>query len=151
MTTMTKPKATPNYAAWKFVDKREEFQGSSMYGATYTKGNAPHMTSDSWLSDFETTQFNRNRPRITYIVWSFYTPIGYFIEGRGKDAGWYLVGQTFSSFTSRHRNGAFRNIRSAHKTTLTGTRGNWTVTCEQCGTTRFFNREANTHGPLRLH
>lgn len=142
----TTAKRTPNHSAWKFVDKREPFQGSSCYGEVYTEGGAPHMTSDSWLNDFETIQYNNHRAHTTYVVWSFWTPIAYYVEG----FGWYRVGQTFSSFTSRHVNGALRNVPH-HSPTLTGTRGNWTVKCGRCKTTRFFNREAATHGPLGLH
>lgn len=144
---MTKPKSTPNHSSWRFVDKREEFQGSSLRGETYKPGSAPHLSiTATWMNDHETTQYRLNRERVTYIVWSFFTPIAYYVEG----TGWYRVGQTFSSFTSRHVNGALRNVPH-HRTTLTGTRGNWTVTCLDCKTERYFSREKETHAPLHVH
>lgn len=124
MSTINK---TPNYAAHKFVDKREEFEGSSCYGQAYAKGTAPYIHR-TWLSAFEELHLNKMRPRVTYIVWSFYTPIAYYVDRQG----WYLVGQTFSSFTSRHRNGAMRNVKG-HPMTLTGDKGDWTVTCLKRG------------------
>lgn len=146
------PKRTPNYSAWKYVDNCEEFIGSSLRGETYTKGYAPHLSeSSTWMSGFETEQYAAVRHRVTYIVWSFWTPIAYYVEGQSDRPGqWYRVGQTFSSFTSRHVNGALRNVPH-HNTTLSGSRGNWTVTCIDCGTERHFTRERDTHGPLRLH
>lgn len=145
----TKPKRTANHSAYKYVDKREEFTGSSLRGEAYRKGFAPHMPG-TWLSDFERVQYEHARDRVTYIVWSFYTPIAYYIEGRGKRAGWCKVGQTFSAHTARHYYGALRNV-PGHRTTLTGKRGDWTVTCADCGTTRHFTRERDTHGPLSIH
>lgn len=141
----TKPKKTPNHSAWRFVDKREEFTGSSLRGEAYRLGYAP-SGHGTWMSEYEEGQYAARRPLITYIVWSFYTPIAYYVEG----TGWYRVGQTFSSFTSRHANGALRNVPH-HRTTLTGKRGDWTVTCADCGTERHFTRERATHGALRVH
>lgn len=139
MSTSIKPRRTANHSAWRYVDKREPFQGSSMYGEAYAQGSAP-SSAGSWLSDYETTMYERARPQITYVVWSFYTPIAYFIEGAGGGPGkWYKVGQTFSSFTGRHRNGALRNV-VGHSPVLIGSRGDWTVDCTDCGTRRHFTQ-----------
>lgn len=144
---MTTTKRTPNYAAWKFVDKREEFTGSSLRGEAYSLGGAPYLSGrDTWMNDFETERYGINRAKVTYIVWSFYTPIAYFVEG----AGWYKVGQSFSAFTGRHRNGALRNM-PGHRVSMIGKRGDWTLTCHDCGTERHFTRRNDATQVLYLH
>lgn len=126
---MTKPKRVSARDAAPLTLKREEFTASSMRGETYSVGGAPHLSGrDTWLSEFETARYMVARATVTYIVWSFYTPIAYYVEG----SGWYKVGQTFSSFTSRHQNGALRLLPS-HPVTMTGSRGDWTVTCAEPG------------------
>ncbi len=132
MSTNIKPKRTPNHSSWRYVDKREPFQGSSLRGEDYTEGLAPSFAG-SWLNDHEVQMYGANQPRITYIVWSFWTPIAYYVEG----TGWYKVGQSFSSFTSRHRSGALRNV-PGHMVRLAERRGDNVVECLDCGTTRHF-------------
>lgn len=144
---MSKTPTTPNYAAWRYVDKREEFVGSSLRGESYRPGYAPHLsTNDTWMSEFETAQYGARRHEVTYIVWSFYTPIAYW----SQRYGWYRVGQAFSSFTGRHRNGALLNV-PLHRSVLTGERGDWTVTCLDCNTTRHFTRKAHAEAVLWTH
>ena len=143
-------KRTANHAAWKHVDKREEFQGSNLRGEAYALGSAPHLSArDSWMSDYETERYAANRARITYIVWSFYTPIAYYV-GEGTTGQWYKVGQSFSQFTSRHRNGALRNV-PGHVVVLTEKRGDSTVKCFDCGTERHFTRVADARQAYYLH
>lgn len=126
---------TPNYAAHKFVDQLKPFQGSNLRGTVYRKGYA-ESSAGSWLNAYERERYEAARDRIEYVVWSWYTPIAYWTE----EGGWYRVGQTFSSYTARHRYGALRNVRG-HSMQMTGTRGDWTVDCLDCGTSRYFTRK----------
>lgn len=138
-------KRTPNHSSWRFVDKREEFQGSSLRGEISREGYAP-SAAGSWLNEYERGMYEKARPRITYTVWSFYTPIAYYVEG----SGWYKVGQSFSAFTSRHRSGALRNV-PGHNVAVDGTRGNWVVQCYDCDTTRHFTQKRDAEPCARLH
>lgn len=156
---MSKPKRTPNHSAWRFVDKREPFQGSSCYGDTYSLGSAPYLSiSDTWMNEHEWAMYVQNRARITYIVWSFYTPIAYYVETPAPPetptvplpGQWYRVGQSFSGFTSRHRNGALRNI-TGHMVVLKERRGDNTVQCLDCGTTRHFTHVNEARTAYYLH
>lgn len=146
----TTPKRTANHSSWRFVDSLEEFTGSSLRGQAYSLGSAPYLSGrDTWMNEFETEMYGQVRPRVVYIVWSFYTPIAYFIEG-GPHKGWYKVGQTFSQFTSRHRNGALRNV-PGHPVRLTGKPGDWTVECPECGTERHFTVKRDAEAVLYPH
>lgn len=144
---MARTRKTTNRDSWKFVDKREEFQGSSLRGETYVEGKTP-SAAGSWLNAYEMEMYEKNRPRITYVVWSFYTPIAYFVEG--ASAEWYKVGQTFSSYTSRHRNGAMRNM-PGHMVSLVERRGDTTVSCFDCGTVRHFTHVRDARTTYILH
>lgn len=126
---MTKINRTPNHSSWKFVVRREAFQGSSLRGEVYTSSGAP-SAAGSWLSEYERDMYEKARPYITYVVWSFYTPIAYYSPAIEGGQGWYKVGQTFSSYTGRHASGALRNV-PGHIVILTGSRGDWTVTCHE--------------------
>lgn len=150
-------KRTANYNSWQFVDKRQPFTGSSLYGETYERGSAPRngVVGGSWLNAYEREQYERNRERITYIVWSFYTPIAYYVEHTDSPSGtgpgtWYKVGQTFSSCTSKHRNGALRNV-GGHMAVLRERRGDNTVECFDCGTTRHFTYVKDAREAYYLH
>jgi len=136
---------TPNHSAWRFVDKRENFNGSNLRGENYSPGCAP-SSGGTWLDHHERTMYERHRVNITYVVWSFYTPIAYYVE----DFGWYKVGQVFSSYTSRHASGALRNV-PGHTVTLTGKRGDWTVDCFDCGTKRHFTRKRDAEQATWCH
>ena len=150
MSVSTKPKRTANHSAYAYVDKREEFTGSSLRGEAYSPGSAPYLSSrDTWMNEYETEMYGKNRHRIVYIVWSFYTPIAYFTEVNGKGQ-WYKVGQSFSQFTSRHRNGALRNI-TGHMVVLRERRGDNTVECFDCGTTRHFTHVGDARQTYYLH
>jgi|SRR6478735_1921394 len=147
---MSKPKRTPNYNAWQFVDKREEFIGSNLRGETYEAGSAPFAIG-SWLSDYEMEMYEKFRPRITYIVWSYWTPIAYYVEGSGGIEGqWYKVAQSFSSCTSRHRSGALRNV-VGHMVVLRERRGHNAVTCFDCGSERVFTLVNEARTAMWLH
>lgn len=146
---MSKPKRTANHSAWQYVDKREDFQGSSLRGETYERGNAPHITG-SWMSDYEEEMYKKVRLAITYVVWSFYTPIAYYIETPDGTGRWYKVGQTFSSYTSRHASGALRNV-PGHPVELTGKRGDWTVICDTCCTERHFTEKRAAEAVIHPH
>lgn len=149
---MSRPKRTTNRESWRYVDQRVAFQGSSLRGETYAPGGAP-SAHGSWLSEYEHEQYRKHQPYITYVVWSFYTPIAYYIERpSGVDGltGWYKVGQTFSSRTSAHQSGALRNV-PGHAVVRHGTRGNWTVYCADCGTTRYFSRKPNAESVIWSH
>lgn len=146
---MARPKRTTNKTAYRYVDKREPFQGSSLRGEKYARPYGAPSASGSWLSDYETEQYEKNRPNITYVVWSFYTPIAYYV-GWGKTGQWYKVGQTFSQFTSRHRNGALRNV-PGHMVALAERRGGNTVQCFDCGTTRHFTHVKDAREAYYLH
>lgn len=148
MPATTKPKTTPNYSAWRFVDKREPFQGSNLRGEAYAPGSALSSVG-SWLSVYETEQYEKRREHITYVVWSFYTPIAYFMEG-GPTPGWYKVGQRFSSYTGRHRSGALRNV-PGHMVSLVARRGKNTVQCFDCGTTRNFTHKRDAEEVYWTH
>lgn len=143
-------KRTTNHDSHTFVTKREEFNGSNLYGQTYQQGTAPHLSVNAtWMDQFETDMYARFRDRVTYIVWSFYTPIAYYVEG----SGWYKVALTFSSFTARHRNGALSGI-SGHGVAMYGKRGDWTIECLRPGCwpePRHFTREADASRVLWLH
>lgn len=150
---MARPKRTANYAAWQHVDKREDFQGSSLKGVTYKPDMAPFMSGrDSRLNEYETKQYNKVRSRVTYIVWSFYTPIAYYVESPGGQipGQWYKVGQSFSQHTGRHRNGALRNV-VGHMVVLKERRGDSTVECFDCGTKRGFDHVNDARTAYYLH
>lgn len=143
---MSKINRTPNYSAWRYVDKREDFIGSNTRGENYSPGCAPYSSGGTWLNLHERTMYERHRANITYVVWSFYTPIAYYIDG----VGWYKVGQVFSSFSSRHASGALRNV-PGHTVTLTGKRGNWIVDCLDCETVRYFTRKCDAEQATWCH
>lgn len=137
---------TPNYAAWKYVDNLTEFTGSNLRGEAYRF--AP-SAAGSWLNDYEMERYETARPYIVYVVWSFWTPIAYFVEINGKGQ-WYKVGQSFSSFTGRHRNGALRNV-PGHMAVLKERRGHNTVQCFDCGTERHFTLVRDAREAYYLH
>jgi hypothetical protein len=140
-TTTRKPKRVSAHDSAPLVIKREEFIASSMRGEQYTIGGAPHLSDrDTWMNEWETRAYALRRASVTYIVWSFYTPIAYYHEATDPaPAGWYKVGQTFSPFTSRHQSRGLRLV-PGHPVTMTGEKGDWTATCSHCGGERHFTR-----------
>ncbi len=146
-TTTDNPPRTPNYSAWRFVDQMKPFLGSSMIGEVYALGGPrPFLDRSAWLNDYEVEQWAKHLPRITYVVWSWDTPLAYYVAG----FGWYRVGQSFSSFSGRHANGALRNVPH-HSPTIQGKRGDWTVWCVKCDTVRSFTRRADADRALYPH
>lgn len=52
------------------------------------------------LNPEESALLNRDRDLIKYIVWSYSTPIAWFI---GSGVGWHVVDQKFSITTTKHQ------------------------------------------------
>lgn len=95
----------------KAVENNEGFgAGGTRYGPKnftgefFREGEASHE-SYGRLEGAEYTLFLEQRPRITYIIRSYFTPIAWRYESENGPV-WHVVNQRFSPSTTRHQSAA---------------------------------------------
>lgn len=109
---------TRSIATAEAIRDREPFRtsGALQGDAIRPESCAPYLDPPGkWvrhrLSEVEWALYDTCRSAITYIVWSFSTPIAYYVEANpvtaahvSKDlTGWHRVDQTFSPTTTKHQ------------------------------------------------
>lgn len=83
----------------------QPFTGSAMSG----KPGQPSEYDYGRLNATEKARFAADRPRMTYVIYSYATPVAWRVEG----GEWYTVSQSFSMTTSHHMGHVHTLIRYA--------------------------------------
>lgn len=79
------------------VPQQRKFSQASMRGTVHPTG--AWGVHSGRLSGDDLDQFNSDQEHVSYIVWSYATPIAWYRESRG----WHVVEEKFSPTTSRHQ------------------------------------------------
>jgi len=82
--------AIPSYLA-----KLKPFTGNSMSGRHEVASERGRMPDSEWW----TLRDSRDQDRVTYVVYSYHTPIAYVLD----DGTRYVTENYYSKTTSRHR------------------------------------------------
>ena len=79
------------------IRDREDFRTSgALYGEEV---GSMGLYDRGLLSGPDYERFREDAPHIRYVVWSYSTPIAWWVETRG----WYIVEQKFSATTTKHQ------------------------------------------------
>jgi len=79
------------------VFKRRSFTHASVRGQEYADG--AYVDAGKLAFD-DLDQFKEDQPFVSYVVFSYQTPIAWYRD----DRGWHFVEQKFSQTTTRHQN-----------------------------------------------
>jgi hypothetical protein len=71
----------------------EPFEGNSMWASAHAR------LHPGWLNDHEAAQYAADLESITYVVYSYWTPIAWVT----RDGRVHIVDQKFSITTTRHQ------------------------------------------------
>lgn len=101
----TKQPRVSTSSAGPFIAARKPFQNHS--GSLQGTDAVWNANADR-LSSLETAAFYNDRPYITYAVFSYFTPIAWYVSkpkvcGCCQDERWHIVNQKFSVTTSKHQ------------------------------------------------
>jgi hypothetical protein len=88
----------------ELIRDRVEFKTYGAMRAEVVSGMTPYAYV-GYLNADERKIFEREAPRIAYVVYSYGTPIAWFTTTRrgGKAGRWHRVAQKFSITTSKHQ------------------------------------------------
>ena len=80
------------------IDALDSFNtGGALRGRHVSDEPVNRWTHTGELRHADLTRWEADRDDISYVVWSYSTPIGWYARG-----SWYKVGQRFSVTTSKH-------------------------------------------------
>ena len=82
-----------------YITTRQEFRASALEGRVYNVGSGR-------LNTEETARYFQDINTVSYLVYSYSTPIAWYSYA----TGWYVVEQKFSVTTSKHQNYVRRAI-----------------------------------------
>lgn len=87
-------------------------------------------------ADLDAARHDDTAGEVDYVVWSYSTPIAW----RLTDGSWYLVGQSFSPTTAKHKGNLYLIPRDEHEVSLvksgsTDPDDRWQVVCHTCSRT----------------
>ena len=83
--------------------KRESVVTSGAFKATSYGDHKPYYHSGGELSDAEKAMWKIDRSSVTYVVWSYDTPIAWITRSADGTEHVHKVSQRFSVTTSRHQ------------------------------------------------
>lgn len=123
------------------ISRREEFNASNFTGRVV---NGLSNWDSGRLTGSTLDQFRKDCTSITYVVYSYATPIAWYCE-----RGWYTVPDRFSQITSsKHQSRLYLIPNANHNVSLVGKRGDWQV---HCGTCRVTFETHYLHKPDAVH
>lgn len=87
------------------IRDREDFRTS---GAMYGESTGSLGAWDSgYLSGPDLDQFRLDMTFVDYVVWSYRTPIAWHVRDNEGNERWHVVGEKFSSTTSKHQSNLY--------------------------------------------
>ena len=101
---MTKRLTTRGIETAQAIANRETFTTSGSFSARVLPDGGLGAWDSGRLSGADLDKFRKDCNNIEYVVWSYATPIAWYVAPSATiKGGWYKVAQKFSVTTSKHQ------------------------------------------------